>query len=304
MEIRKKCNRTNKNFTIMRFLLTILLFWAMLPHIGFSQNQEKRDSTIFRSLKVLKDSGSVAIAMTDLTDSTTLLRRFFTNVNYVKQEDESTLLLKQKNAIKPQTRIEVSKGRLCLLAERVSCPVIIKLDANHIYTPDQSPTSRYTHIVVDSMYKKGMNISAGVVKGLPKDEKSLEVRLYDNYSNKLIASNLFYLIPEIIHEYYPEVHYTDAQGKKQVYKEGCERLEPLGADSTMTIVVKDEYGKVYPVVSYSYSSWMSMGNTIIPTRDGDTIPAAILRFRSAGELWIRPNIEEKSVRVKCLIIKK
>lgn len=263
-----------------------------------------RNKRFSKPLKVLKNSGSVAIAMSDLTDNTTLFKQFFTNIDYVKQEDENTLLLKQKCAIKPQTRIEVSKGRLCLLAHHEATGRFAKVNAeDYVYSNSRSYTYIHTDLMYNRIknYKKGIVILAGVVMELPKNERSLEIRLYDNYTNTLVANKLFCLSPVIIHEYYPELHYTDAHGKNQVYTEDSERMEPLGANSVVSVVVKNEYGKVCPVVSFYYGySRNRQRDAVEYSVEGDIVPEDVFRFGN----FIRPCIKDKTVVIRSLRIKK
>lgn len=263
-----------------------------------------RNKRFSKPLKVLKNSGSVAIAMSDLTDNTTLFKQFFTNIDYVKQEDENTLLLKQKWAIKPQTRIEVSKGRLCLLAHHEATGRFAKVNAeDYVYSNSRSYTYIHTDLMYNKIknYKKGIDIWAGVVMGLSKSERSLEIWLYDNYTNTLVANKLFCLSPVTIHEYYPELHYTDAHGKKQVYTEDSERMEPLGANSVVSVVVKNEYGKVCPVVSFYYGySRNRQRDAVEYSVEGDIVPEDVFRFGN----FIRPCIKDKTVVIRSLSIKK
>ena len=194
----------------MRWFLFITLFLLLLP----PQRAITQSPTNRKVLYVLRDSGTVNISVEELIPDPLLRKKYFTNIEYAKRNDDNTtLFLKPKNSIKPIVRIEVDNG---------------------------TPTLSY--MALDSLYKSPQTVTKFRVGDIYKQDLHLRVKIIDNYNNALLADGVFVLNPVVVHEYYPELHYTDVDGNSQVYTKDSSWI-PISPTSSAKVVVKDEYGK-------------------------------------------------------------
>ncbi|MBP5456659.1 MAG: hypothetical protein J6Y37_09180 [Paludibacteraceae bacterium] len=251
----------------MRWFLFITLFLLLLPpQWAMTQSPTNR-----KVLYVLRDSGTVNISVEELIPDHLLRKKYFTNIEYAKRNDDNTtLFLKPKNSIKPIVRIEVDNG---------------------------TPTLSY--MALDSLYKSPQTVTKFRVGDIYKQDLHLRVKIIDNYNNALLADGVFDLNPVVVHEYYPELHYTDVDGNSQVYTNGSKTWIPISPTSSAKVVVKDEYGKSRKVLSVhfidSYSVGGPNGCNPIPVNETDTLRTwevqALCRFQKRNGIYIQATVE-------------
>ena len=235
-------------------LFYILSIFILFPYNALAQKQGASQET--KRFEVLRDSGSFNFAIEELIKDEKVIQKYFTNIDYIKRADRNTLLLKQKNAIKASLRICVDQGNL---------------------GPHQGKTSA---IYEDTLYTKPINVISFHVEGIEKEERSVKVSIYDNFSNTCLAEKTYTLSPVIVHKYTPEIRYTDENGNSQVYTNETPCWIPASTTSPAYFIVRDEYGKKTGNIWYELHHYDTMGSTstiTLPMRyKTDTIPVNML----------------------------
>ena len=270
--------RENRDYIIKRSGFFLFFFWVLFSSLSVAHGELQT-----KQLRVLRESGTMTFSINELIKDRDCYLKYFTNIDLVKNSEPNILLLRQQYTIKPRVRIEVDQGL--------------------IYTDG---------IAMDSLFKSPQNIMKCKVSEIGPSSSFLKIKIYDNYSNQLLAEDAFPLSPIIVHEYYPELHYTDVDGNEQVYTNESKRFVPISPNHVGRIIVKDEYGERMRVTRVGYDYPNRMGGTLIEMSIGDTISyrgMTILtgRLRESPECWIYPYIwnptSKKEVRGKTLIIK-
>ena len=242
-----------------RFLFYILAIFILFPNNGAAQKQGTNKET--KRFEVLADSGSFNFTIQDLIKDENIRQKYFTNIYYIKKADRNTLLIIQKNALKPSVRICVDQGDLLPHQGYTASEGQHKISANQLYS------------------KPIISISSFKVKGIVKDERSVKVTIYDNFTNACLGEKTFTLSPVIVHKYTPEIRYTDVDGNSQVYTNETPCWIQASTTSPAYFIVRDEYGKqITGNITYEIRSYDSMGQGVPLIYTTETIPAQVIAF--------------------------
>ena len=252
------------------FLFYILSIFILFPLNGAAQKQGTNKES--KRFEVLRDSGSFNFAIEELIKDEKVIQKYFTNIDYIKRADRNTLLLKQKNAIKASLRICVDLGNLGPHQGDLG-PYQGNLGP---YQGNLGPYQKISAIYEDTLYTKPINVISFHVEGIEKEERSVKVSIYDNFSNTCLAEKTYTLSPVIVHKYTPEIRYTDENGNSQVYTNETPCWIPASTTSPAYFIVRDEYGKKMENIWYELRLYDTMGGTIPMRYKTDTIPVNML----------------------------
>lgn len=200
-----------KNRLFMVITLTILSMFGTAFAQGVS-------GSITKELSIIKDATEVSLSANDIFGNPSLAKKQMQEIISITGEGTPTLLIKKKNAIRPQLRIETSSGVLMF-----------------------SETQDYRNV---RFY----------ITNLPKDQETNTVTVYDEFKKQIISENTFTLKPVIRHRYNVQIQYTDTSGTLQTYQPPGNPIRDIDITKEGKIIITDEYGNIRKVKSHVTSS--------------------------------------------------
>ena len=271
----------------MKTILSCLIF--LLALASFPAGAQDGLS-MKRTLWVVRESGSVVFSPRDLISDEILLQKYFTYAVFLKPAGENVIHITKKYSPKPQVRIESNIGSISFFGQYRTSDELAKIN------PDSTCPSRSfrTRIFPNTSYGGGVNILGGVVSGIDKKAKTLKLSIYDNFTNKLLGERVFYLSPTVTHQYTTELHYTDKNGNRQIYTNETDTWIPADTTIAAKVVVMNEYGAQMEIEKFQIWSPKSMGNTYVPTFEGDELPTSSWQMReinSRNSYHITPKLK-------------